>query len=471
MVRTTTTKNQLKLIGKLPPQSLVVEEIIIGSLLLDFSRIGFDILNTINSDMFYNENHRLIFNSIENLHKKSSNIDIITVENNLKENGNLEIIGGLFFLLNLTKPIASTENINEYCEIIIDKYLKRKLINDLSENINKCFSEEVGSIDCIDSINKTTDEINSLLNKNAQKRTLNEILKDSIDNAEKRQKMRNNNEVIGIPTPLKELDYKTNGWQNGDLIILAARPSMGKTSFALACLKEASKSGKSVCIFSLEMNDISIADRLLCAESEVDLGDYKRGNISDVDWEKLSSARTRLLELNITIDDNSSASMEYIKNKSRILKRNGKCDMIIIDYIQLQEGDKRVNREQQVSDISRKSKLLAKELKIPVMQLSQLNRSLETRGGDKKPQLSDLRESGAIEQDADMVMFLYRPSVYGIVGEDGRDLSGEGMVIISKNREGSTGEVKYNHNKSLTNYYPYLSNYNNNSFEETDTPF
>jgi replicative DNA helicase len=218
------------------------------------------------------------------------------------------------------------------------------------------------------------------------------------------------------------------------------------------------------------MSDVSLADRLLCAESGVDLGDYKRGNISDVDWVSLNNARTRLLNYKITIDDNSSASMEYIKNKSRILHKKGKCDMIIIDYLQLQEGDKKVNREQQVSDISRKSKLLSRDLNIPVIQLSQLNRSCEERS-DKKPMLSDLRESGAIEQNADMVMFLYRPSVYGFTGEDGRDLSGEGMVIISKQREGSLGEVKYKHNKSLTNYYPYLSDYNNNSFEETDTPF
>lgn len=454
-------RNQQALIGKIPPQSIEIEEIIIGALLIDFREIGNNVLNIILPEMFYKDCNFLIYEAIVDLNKLSKNIDLLTVSNKLKENNNLEKVGGIYFLTQLTSRISSTNNIIDYCNIIIDKYLKRKLIHDLNVNLEKCYEDSVNSEECIDYANKSIDELNELLNIQSRNRSISVILKESLDNAEKRQKYANSGEVIGIPTPLKELDYKTNGWQSG-LIIIAARPSMGKTSFALACLKKASEYGKSVCMFSLEMSDVSLMDRLLCAESGVDLGNFKRGEISDVDWQSLSLARNRILNYNLTIDDNSNASMDYIKNKARVLHKKGKCDMIIIDYLQLQEGDKKVNREQQVSDISRKSKLLSKDLNIPIIQLSQLNRECEQRT-DKKPMLSDLRESGAIEQNADIVMFLYRPSVYGITGIDGRDLSGEGMVIIAKQREGAIGEVKYKHNKSLTNYFPYLSDSN---FEE-----
>ena len=453
-------QQQLSKGGKVPPQAIDIEETVLGALLLDFNEIGSGIMNLLQSNMFYKESHKFIFEAMEQLYSKSMNIDLLTVSNKLKENNKIEEIGGQYMLVTLTTSISSTVNVISYCHILIDKYLKRELIHDYSIGLEKCYDETVDSIQCIDIANKSIDKINDLINKKSKERHINEILKESLDNAEKRQLMSKNGEVIGIKTPLKELDYKTNGWQNGNLIIIAARPSMGKTSFALACLKEASFSGNSVAIFSLEMSDVSIADRLLCAESGVDLGSYKNGNISDIDWEKLNSARGRLIDLNITIDDNSSSSMEYIKNKARVLKKRGKCDMIIIDYLQLQEGNRSLPREQQISDISRKSKLLAKDLNIPVIQLSQLNRGCESRQ-DKKPMLSDIRESGAIEQDADVVMFLFRPSVYGLTGEDGRDLSGEGMIIIAKQREGSIGEVKYKHNESLTKYYNYYSEDNN----------
>ena len=454
-------------IGKLPPQAIDLEEAVIGSMLIDKNCID-DIMIILHPECFYKESNQNIYKAIKGLYDDSENIDMLTVMQRLTKNNDLEAIGGAYRLTELTQSIGSTYNVTTHAKIVFEKYIARELISSANDNINLAYNDSNDIMDVLNRANNTLDRINDLLSNKKRTKTFIENIEDSITGLEKRHENYSNNVITGIQTPLAELNKLTNGWQKTDLIVIAARPGMGKTSFVLACLREAASKGYKPAIFSLEMSSVKLTDRLVCAEADIPSDRYRSGNLEDYEWERLRQARQKLDKLDIYIDDEAGADINYIKSKARTLKRKGQCDMIIIDYMQLMGGEKGVNREQQISEISRKSKLMAKELEIPVFQLSQLNRSVETRGGNKKPMLSDLRESGSIEQDADMVIFIYRPEYYGIMEDDeSNSTKGVGVLIIAKNREGSTGEILYRYNKSITRY----SDYNPDSqFNAVDFP-
>ena len=449
-------------IGKVPPQAVELEEAVLGAVLLDKDAID-EVVHILSVDMFYKSEHQKIYNSILNLYYKSEPIDILTITEELRRIGQLEMIGGAYFVTKLTNKIAGSANIESHAMILKEKYLARELIRITTTFNQASYSED--SLEVLNIVNNEIDKLNDLISNKAVLRTFSENVRESINEAKTRQENKDKGQTSGIKTPLLKLNYLTNGWQTG-LIVLAARPGMGKTSFMLSIAKKAAQESKHVAIFSLEMPTIRLTDRLVCAEADIESDKYRDGFLNDVDWASIENAKKRLDKMNIHIDDNSYADMNYIKSRCRVLKKKGKCDIVLIDYLQLQEGSKDKNREQQISEISRKSKLMSKDLDIPVFQLSQLNRSVETRGGDKRPQLSDLRESGAIEQDADMVIFLYRAAYYGLNDEDGNCAKGMGEVIIAKNREGSLGTIKYSHNNSITQY----RDYEEIPFYPSDTP-
>jgi replicative DNA helicase len=443
-------------VGKIPPQACDLEEAVLGALMLEPEAI--DNVVGLKPCHFYKDAHQKIFESILKLHTGNNPIDILTVCEELRKSDQLEGIGGPYQVGLLTSKVASASHVDFHSKIIKQKYIQRELIRISSEINNKAYED---SCDVDDLIGFSANAIEKVISDDSDTvlaKSWNDLLKETIGLAETREVLRKKGEVSGIETPLKTLTKYTGGWQNGDLIVLAARPSQGKTAFCISILKKAAFAGESPCLFSLETVDVKLADRIIVGESKVSYDNYKMGLMEPWEWVKISNAYSKLLNLNIHIDDKSNASMDYIKNKCRILKKKGKCSLILIDYLQLAQEEKTKNtiREQEVAIMSRKAKLMAKELDVPVIILSQVNRGVESRSGDKRPQLSDLRESGAIEADADLVMFIFRSEYYGILeDQDGNSLRGVGEIIVSKNKEGKVGPIKFRYNESLTVIYDF----------------
>jgi len=443
-------------IGKLPPSAIELEKSVLGAIMIDKDAL-LEVIDIITPESFYKDEHQKIFKSIIELSQDNKDIDILTVTEKLRSSKELDEIGGALYITNLTTNITSAGHIVNHAKIVQQKFIQREVIR-MSGNLNNCaFDESTELQDLIDHFNQSVDNINELSSGKTQSQHINRILDDVLIQFEKREKLCKEGKAIGISTPLKALNDLLGGWRNGDMITIAAKPSMGKTAFSLAIAKKAASTGIPVLIYNLEMSAPLLIERYIYSEAELDDQEiYKIGHgmMNDNIWIKVKQARQRLGKLPIYIDDNSYVNMNYIKAHARKMKKRNLCGMIIVDYLQLVDsvvGKWNINREREVSLMSRSAKQIAKQLNIPFILLSQLNRSLDTRGGDKRPHLSDLKESGAIEADSDIVLFIYRPEYYDIkVDKEGNSTEGVGELIIRKNRNGGIGTVKFNYNKSMT---------------------
>lgn len=404
--------------SKIPPQAIELESAVLGALLLE--QYAYDKVNEILSPVsFYNSNHSIIYSAIKYLNENSKQVDMLTVCERLSFTNEIDKIGGALFVSNLTTHVANAAHIEQHAKIIAQKFIQRELIRVSSIIQSKAFAD----IDPLESI-VVWDEMVQLMDRvtgnESQGRNVSTVASDSVSRYQERKELFLSGGINGIPSFSGAITEHTNGWQGGKLIIIAARPGMGKTAYALQEAKASSKAGYHPCFFSLEMDDISLTDRLLIAEAEgfdiyADDGYSKRflkGNLSEEEEDRLNLSHRALQDLNLFIDDKAGCNLNYISKVARSLKKKGKCDMIMIDYLQLLTASgKKQNREQEVSEMTRGLKLLAKELDIPVFVLAQLNREVEKRPG-KQPIMADLRESGSIEQDADAIIFVFRPRYY-----------------------------------------------------------
>ena len=426
--------------GKLPPQATDLEELVLGALMLEKNAVN-TAIEILKPEMFYKDAHMKIFDAIFSLFNESESIDIATVTNKLRTMGILDVVGGPFYVTQLTNKITSAANIEFHARIIAQKFIQRELIRISSEIVKDAFEDTTDVFDLLDKAEKNLFTIaEDYLHKSAG--DMGTIVKEAIKNIEEAAKQEGN--ISGVPSGFIDVDTITAGWQPSDLIILAARPGMGKTAFALTIARNiAVDYNRAVAVFSLEMAATQLVTRLIAAEAEIDAVKLKKGTLTDLEWKKLLDASGKLSNAPLYIDDTPALSIFELRAKCRRLKENKNIDLIVIDYLQLMTGGSdKGNREQEISTISRSLKSLAKELNIPIITLSQLNRSVETRGGSKKPQLSDLRESGAIEQDADMVCFIYRPDYYGLEGEDESVNENYAELIIAKHRNGGLDDIK-----------------------------
>lgn len=428
-------------IGKIPPQSIEMEEAVLGGLLLESNAID-EVVDILKPESFYCDEHQRIYIAIITLYNSGKPIDLLTVSECLSVLDNLDLIGGISRLSELTQNVGSAAHIEYHARIIQQKFIQRELIRISSEIQNKAFDDSVDVSDLIEFAEK---ELFSVVNGNIQKdfQTLAEIGKIELQEIEKIYKSQV--EFTGIPSGFTSIDKYTSGWQLSDLIIIAGRPSMGKTAFALTQLKNICIDfGKKGAIFSLEMSAGQLWRRITSDLTGIENGKLRSKFLTTQDWNDMESAQAKIEKANIFVDDTPGISLIELRAKARKLKMKFGIDILFIDYLQLMQGAKesRGNRESQVSEISRGLKILARELDIPIICLSQLNRSVETRGGDKRPQLSDLRESGAIEQDADIVAFVHRPEYYGIMEyEDNTSTVNIVEILIKKHRNGALADV------------------------------
>lgn len=421
-------------LGRIPPQNVEAEQSVLGASLLDKEALS-AVTEIIDVLDFYRDDHKEIFEAIMELYERGEPIDLITVSEQLKVRGSLDGIGGLEYLTNLVNAVPTTANVKHYAKIVEEKSILRKLIKASSEIISMGYdaSEEVDYI--LDRAEKGIFDISQKKNDQGFIQ-IKDILIETFDRLE--ELYNNKGHVTGIPTGFADLDHKTSGLHNSDLVLIAARPAMGKTSFVLNVAQHAAiHSQIPVAIFSLEMSKEQLVNRMLCCEAMVDAQKMRTGQLEDSDWQKIAKALGPISEAPIYIDDTPGVTATEIRAKCRRLKMEKNLGLIIIDYLQLMEGRGRNDsRQQEISEISRSLKILAKEINVPVLTLSQLSRAPELRA-DHRPILSDLRESGAIEQDADIVMFLYRDDYYNPETEK-RNVA---EVIVAKHRNGSTGTV------------------------------
>ncbi|NOR87444.1 MAG: replicative DNA helicase [Bacteroidales bacterium] len=429
-------------LGKIPPQAVDLEEAVLGALLLEREALT-SVIDILRPEIFYKEAHQKIFKAISILFTDTEPIDILTVTNKLKTLGLLDEVGGAYYITQLTNRVGSPANIEFHTRILAQKYILRELIRVSSVTIKEAFEDSTDVFNLLDRAEQGLFDI-SENNFRRESSDMKSLVMDAIKEIEKAKN--SEGKLRGVPSGFTGLDRLTAGWQKSDLVVIAARPGMGKTAFALSLSRNAAVNGFPVAIFSLEMSSVQLATRLIASETEISGEQLKKGELREDEWKQLNTKVKSLEDAPIFIDDTPALSVFELRAKCRRLKEQHKLELIVIDYIQLMRaGDGAGNREQEISMISRSLKALAKELDIPVLVLSQLNRSVETRGGDKKPLLSDLRESGAIEQDADMVIFIYRPEYYNITeGEDGADLRGKGEIIIAKHRNGSLDSIFLN---------------------------
>lgn len=427
--------------GRIPPQATDLEEVVLGALMLEKEAVN-EVIDILSPDAFYLDKHQKIFAAIKDLFGKSEPIDILTVTNELKQRGELEMVGGAYYISKLTNRVVSAANIEYHARIIMQKHIQRQLILISSEMIHDAFEETSDVFDLLDKAENNLFKIseNNLRRSYDSMQTLvAEAIKEIKESKNADDKLR------GVPSGYTELDRITQGWQKSDLIILAARPSMGKTAFALNLARNAAVDfHRPVAFFSLEMSSVQLVTRLISTETSLTADKLRSGDLAEYEWQQLNTKVTPLVDAPIFIDDTPQLSIFELRAKCRRLKQQHDIQMIFIDYLQLMtaKGDRGLNREQEISTISRSLKSLAKELEIPVLALSQLSRSVEQRPGSKKPILSDLRESGAIEQDADMVMFIYRPEYYKDSAEDNDKPKGYSIIDIAKHRNGKLGEVE-----------------------------
>ena len=435
--------------GLIPPQAVEIEQSLIGAMMIDKVAANkvMEILGdrTLEDSPFYREGHTAIYRAMVDLDSKSEPIDLLSVTSRLRLNGTLEEIGGPAYLVELTSKVVTTANVEAHSRLLLEKYLARELIRTCEEVKLRAFVGEDDTFELLDQAESSLFR----LSETRHRRSFMRMDKLSHEAMEHLQHIHDHHSVLtGVPSGLTDLDELTSGWQKTDLIILAARPSQGKTALALtlarnAALNPVKEHRVPVAIFSLEMGAQQLVLRLLCSEAQVDMQSARKGKLSGEDWKKVSHAISRLHEAPLFIDDTAGITPLELRAKCRRLKATENIGMVIVDYLQLMEVTRSMDsREREISTISRSLKALAKELNVPVIALSQLNRGVESRP-DKRPMLSDLRESGAIEQDADIVMFIYRPETYAIeTYDDGKPTEGTAEVIVGKQRNGPIGHVR-----------------------------
>ena len=418
---------------RIPPHNMEAEQSVLGACMLSKDAL-YDVLEKVREEDFYNKNHGEIFAAIKSLEKKGSPVDVLTVSDELARRNSLDMVGGRAYVATLSANVPSTSNAGQYAAIVTDSAEMRRLIETAGDIMEQGYSSELPASTILDHAEQQIFEIAQSRNTRDMAK-LKDVLADNMalinELADKK------GDIIGVPTGFIDLDKMTSGMQKSDLIILAARPSMGKTAFALCVARNAAIKGYKVAIFSLEMGKMQLSQRLLSMEAGVDSHRLRTGRLDNNDWMKMSAVMDRLSEADIRIDDTPGITVMGIKNKCRRMKADSGLDLVIIDYLQLMSAEGRVeSRQQEVSNLSRNLKQLARELDCPVLVLSQLSRAVESRS-DHRPQLADLRESGSIEQDADVVLFLYRDEVY----DKETDRPGECEVHVSKQRNGPIGVV------------------------------
>lgn len=443
----------------LNPHDDDLESVILGACLTETTAMVL-VGDKLSPEMFYETKFGEIYSALLSMYHSGKAIDLVTVRAELASRGKLEAVGGAYELVRLAGRVASSAHLEYHALILRQMYIRREMIAGLHTLLASAADESVDLSDALADLHRLAGHLESGAVSDNCLRDMERLMQDTLEQMDKRVE-NNRNGITGIPTGLRELDRLTAGWQQGDLNIIAARPSVGKTAFALHLALAAGRAGKHVLVNSLEMQGERLGDRWLCAQAaNVDTGHLKTGQLDAGERQQALEAARLLSALPVYVDDNPKMSMDHIRSSALLQKSKGRCDLLIIDYLQLCEmksGQKNRNREQEVAEASRKAKLIAKELDIPVILLCQLNRECEMRA-DKRPALSDLRESGAIEQDADVVMLLYRPALYGLTSERRSKFPSEGlgMVILAKHRNGETGDVYFGHNPAMTKIGEYV---------------
>jgi replicative DNA helicase len=449
-------------LDKLPPQNLEAEQSVLGAVLLDNNAL-YTAFELITQDDFYKDSNRKIFVAMTELLEKNEPIDIITLTDHLRKKDDLDTVGGTQYLTSLVSMIPTSANVRFHSKIVREKSMVRGLLRSVTDIARNVYETEQDAEELIDYAEKTIFDL-------SEKRispsfsVLKDVIKDSFQMIE--QLYDKKQTVTGVPSGFKELDELTTGLQKSDLIIIGGRPSMGKTAFSLNIAQHVGVNMKEpVAVFSLEMSKEQLAFRMLCSEAMVDSNNIRKGFIKKDDWHKLTNAAGKLADSPIFIDDSSAISVLEMRAKARRLKVEHGLSLIIVDYLQLMRGrGSAERREQEISEISRSLKGLAKELRVPVIALSQLNRGVETRTGTKRPTLADLRESGAIEQDADVIIFLYRDEVYN---KDSNENKGRAEIIVSKQRNGPTGTI----NLSFISHCTRFVDYSDREYHDVDEAF
>ena len=452
--------------GKIPPQAIDLEEAVLGAMLIDKKGVD-EVIDILQPEAFYKTSHQYIFESIFELFKSSEPIDLLTVSASLRKNGKLDSIGGEFYLVQLSQKVSSSAHIEFHARIILQKFIQRSLIKISNEIIESSYKESTDVFDLLDEAESKLYDVTQGNIKNPSLSAQNLVIE-----AKKRiEEISKKDGLSGVSTGFEKLDKLTSGWQPSDLIIIASRPGMGKTALTLSMARNISVlKNIPVAFFSLEMSSLQLITRLISSETGLSSEKLRTGKLKDYEWQQLNSKVGFLEKAPLFIDDTPSLSIFDLRAKARRLSSQHKIKLIIVDYLQLMtigSNNKTGNREQEISTISRNLKALAKELDIPVIALSQLSRAVETRGGTKRPMLSDLRESGAIEQDADIVSFIYRPEYYGMDEWDDDERSsaeGQAEFIVSKHRNGALDSIRLKFISSLGKFED-LNNFNDSSFK------
>jgi len=427
--------------GKIPPQAPDLEEAVLGAIMLEKDAI-LSVLDILEPGSFYKEAHQQIYEVAQSLSQQEKPIDLLTVTEELRKREKLEAVGGAVYITQLTSRVGSAAHLEYHARIVAQKYIQRELIRVSSDIQERAFDEGTDVDDLLDYSER---ELLNIAEGHIKKETvrLDNLLKTALEQIEEAGKREDS--LSGVPSGFTKLDRLTSGWQKSDLIIIAARPSMGKTALVLSMTRNMSVDhSRPVAFFSLEMSSIQLVNRLIIGETQLSSAKIRSGRLENYEWEQLEYKIKDLEKAPIYVDDTPAISIFEFRAKCRRLKQKYDIQAVVIDYLQLMTGTRESgSREQEVSNISRSLKSVAKELDIPVIALSQLNRSVEMRSGNKRPQLSDLRESGAIEQDADLVIFIHRPEYYGLdVDEEGNSLKGIAEIIVAKHRNGPVGDVQ-----------------------------
>lgn len=427
--------------GKLPPQAPELEQAVLGAMMLERNAVN-EAIDILQPDSFYVDAHKRIFDAIQGLFRTDQPIDLLTVTQELKRKGELDVVGGPFYISQLTNKVASSANVQYHARIISQKHILREMIRISAGTMRDAYDD---TTDVFDLLDRTEQEMYAITSGNLKRNyePMSDLIQDAIANIENAKNKGDG--VSGVPTGFVKMDKLTGGWQRSDMVIVAARPGMGKTAFVLSMARNiAVEHKKAVAVFSLEMSSTQLVTRLIASEAAIGSEKLRKGDLNEQEFALLHQHIARLTNAPIFIDDTPALNIFELRAKCRRLKSQHNVELIIIDYLQLMTagGDtKGGNREQEISTISRSIKSIAKELDVPIIALSQLSRAVETRGGDKRPMLSDLRESGAIEQDADLVCFLYRPEYYKIYEDHYGSTLGVGECIVAKHRNGALDTV------------------------------
>ncbi len=435
-----------------------IEEAVIGACLIERTAMPM-VADRLRPEMFYIPRHCVIYSAMLAMYHAGTQIDILTVKEELTQRGKLDEAGGPYGIVQLSSKVASSAHLEFHARILHQKFIRREAVTGLNKLLACAMDETMDIDDVLTDARGLLDRLEGEARTADRMRDMQRLMEDTMAEAEGRA-AKSVNGVTGIPTGLKDLDRMTSGWQNGELIVIAARPSVGKTAFALHLARSAAEAGHAVAVYSLEMQGERLGDRWLLSAGDINPYRWRTGIADPHEMAEARTAAASLARLPIYVDDSSSMSIDRVRASARLLQSRKACDLIIIDYLQLCDmstGQNNRNREQEVAQATRKAKLLAKELNVPVILLSQLNRESENRPGGR-PELAHLRESGAIEQDADIVALLYRPALARLAAdrESGYPAEGLGVVIVAKQRNGETGNAYFGHNPSMTRIADYV---------------